>query len=56
LLYGWFEFWLLDVVVANSATVSPVSVTPDDNLSSLLEGQRPSRSCRTSIISYLTST
>jgi hypothetical protein len=49
LLYGWFEFWLLDAVVPNRAAVSAVSVTPVDNRSNLLDGQRPSRSC-TSII------
>jgi hypothetical protein len=52
LLYDWFEFWLLDVVVPNKAAVSAVSVTPDDNRSSLLDGQRPSRSYTTSIINY----
>jgi len=45
LLYGWLVFWLLDVVVPNRAAVSPASVTPEDNRSSLLDGQRPSRSC-----------
>lgn len=46
LLYGWLVFWLLDVVVPNRAAVSPASVTPVDNRRSLLDGQRPSRSCK----------